>query len=277
VIDLLNAVCQDEDSQSYDEELRTLQERLGTPETAPNEAGTPKKPGVEPPTRNLSPEPKIDLESTPEDFVPIDSWRPLLLGLYRTLETAAKLSLLDASDTAGLSDVLMDLGMEVIDLRSACEDAPVDLSRLSVYLEKAATVYSREQIPYSEIAYELLFLLLEDLKKEIWEKLYLSGALGYKKIITMEELDNTDFPHTEKQRLWVIDLAFSSTNNRRISDFIGKIAELRRRVSVPMIFISTHSTYYRKATALLAGAIEGFPEVAGDLEEGLKLYIEAEE
>jgi len=106
-------------------------------------------------------------------------WKPVLHSFFKAEELAFRLP--TAQDD--LPDLQMDLGMEVIELRSLIEGDAADtfapLSRIAVYLEKLTATLAREQLAYNEISYELLYVLHDDFKRSMWEHLYFSGALGY--------------------------------------------------------------------------------------------------
>jgi ABC-type molybdate transport system ATPase subunit len=99
----------------------------------------------------------------------------------------------------------------------------------------------------------------------------------YRKIINMDELKGLEEQLSDDRKLWVLDLVFDSSDMRRSNDFFAGIARLNKSLKVPFIFISSKTDYYRKATALLDGVLEGFPRVAGDIEEGVKFYLERED
>jgi len=280
VIDVLTAIAQEGASTDYLDNLRELSERLqagGLVEEAgkvspsrAREAGAD-QPGATEDHRALSgtamPSPE---EARRTSF---SLWIGMLRHFYRVRDIYDSIR----KGEGELFEQLMDLGMESIELRSESEKLPEAVSRPAAYLEKCAATFAREEIPYNEISYELLDMLLKDINRGIWQELFLSGALVYKKIVTMEELGQLEKQLRDDRKLWIIDLAFSSSNIRRSNDFFTKMAELNKKIEVPFIFISSHSGYYRKATALLDLTLGGFPRVAKDIEEGVKLYLAREE
>jgi len=171
--------------------------------------------------------------------------------------------------------------MEVIELRSLIEGDAADtfapLSRIAVYLEKLTATLAREQLAYNEISYELLYVLYDDFKRSMWEHLYFTGALGYKKIVTMEELNQIETEIRPGDRLWIIELAFASENSVRRSNFFSRLIEIKRGLDIPLVFISPHSHYYRKAADLISQALGSYTRIDGTLEEAVRMYIMSEE
>src|SRR6056297_462192 len=204
-------------------------------------------------------------------------WKPVLHSFFKCEELAFRLP--TAKDE--LPELQMDLGMEVIELRSLIESDAADtfapLSRLAVYLEKLTATLAREQLAYNEISYELLYVLYDDFKRSMWEHLYFTGALGYKKIVTMEELNQIETEIRPGDRLWIIELAFASENSVRRSNFFSRLIEIKRGLDVPLVFISPHSHYYRKAADLISQALGSYTQIAGSIEEAVRMYILSEE
>ncbi|MCF7915020.1 MAG: Hpt domain-containing protein [Spirochaetaceae bacterium] len=282
VIDTLTAVAQEGDSQDYIEQMQTRAQELKniSASIAASAAETASRQGQgqnSASQASLSQAGRIEKSFQNEIEAGFSVWKPVLHSFFKCEELAFRLP--TAKDE--LPELLMDLGMEVIELRSLIEGEAADtfapLSRLSVYLEKLTATFAREQLAYNEISYELLYVLYDDFKRSMWEHLYFTGALGYKKIVTMEELDRIEAEVRPGDRLWIIELAFASENSVRRSDFFSRLIEIKRGLDVPLVFISPHSHYYRKAADLLSQALGSYSQIAGTLEEAVRMYILSEE
>lgn len=297
VIDLLNAVCQEGDSGAFKAHINQLSRQLN----AESKAISPDSPVREQPaTRNdsigsglssPSPEQVLSLEGDISGTNAVDGlevqdrpakvafseWKPVLRSFY----TCEKVSEELRAAGENLPDLLMDLGMEAIELRSRAEDPDQPrfnvLTKTAVYLEKFTATLAREQIEYNDISYELLYVLLDDFKQSMWQQLYLSHAVAYKKIATMEEMNRVEQEIGSEDKMWVIDLAFASSNPARSSDFFSRMVQIKRNISVPLVYISPYSQYYRKAADLLDQALGGFDRIAGTIEDGVKMHILTEE
>ncbi len=296
VIDLLNAICQAGDSGEYKGQMNQLTQQLDSlyKEDSPaahataraepqSKAQTEPEPGSPEQVLSLG-DGSTALAAGPGSPAPtqqvqigFSEWKPMLRSFYKIEGLSEELR--RAGDN--LPDLLMDLGMETIDLRSFTEDSDQPrfnlLTKTAVYLEKFTATLAREQIEYNDISYELLYVLLDDFKRTIWQQLYLTHAVAYKKIATMEEMNRLEQQIESDDQLWVIDLAFASSNPARSSDFFSRMVQIKRKISIPLVYISPHSQYYRKAADLLDQALGGFTRIAGTIEEGVKMHILSEE
>ena len=298
VIDTLNAVCQEGDSGDYVAQMQDLSQQLhaigsgNSKSKTKASAKTSAETGIEPSaetgmagkaentTARATRSGRVPA-SQPDIQIGFSEWKPILQSFYKCEALAEKLK----GTKEDLPEILMDLGMEAIDLRSSVEEMDESTSqstseglvRLAIYIEKFTATLAREQFPYNDISYELLFVLCEDFKRNMWEQLYFTGALAYKKIATMEELHRIEHAIKPEDKLWTIDLAFASANSVRSNDFFSRMAEIKAKVDVPLVFISPHSQYYQKAADLLDQALGGFTRIAGTLEDGVKMYILSEE
>lgn len=209
--------------------------------------------------------------------VGFSEWKPVLRLFYKIEGLSEELR----RSGENLPDLLMDMGMEAIDLRSLAEDANQPrfnlLTKTAVYLEKFTATLAREQIEYNDISYELLYVLLDDFKRTMWQQLYLTHAVAYKKIATMEEMNRVEREIGSDDKLWAIDLAFASSNPARSSDFFSRMVQIKQNVNIPLVYISPLSQYYRKAADLLDQALGGFSRIAGTIEDGVKMHILSEE
>lgn len=304
VIDVLNAIAREENSKDYLEQLEELTDRLHSSGEAGNarQAASPQEAGNARAAATDSIENANPADSTRQvdqrqgdqqgRDIPLMSfvgaqipssggvkepsfslWKNLLRHFYRFRDLYDKIQREDGDQY----ELLMDLGMVSIELRSEAGELSEVIHKETVYLEKLVATFAREEILYNEISYEILDVLLGDINRGIWEELFLNGALVYKKIVTMEDLNQFGEKLKDDRKLWILDLAFKSSNLRRSNDFFAGIAKLNRSLKVPFIFISSKTEYYRKATALLDDALEGFPRVAGDIEEGVKFYLARED
>jgi len=174
-------------------------------------------------------------------------------------------------------DTLMDLGMAAIDLRSAVDSASEYLDRITVYLEKFTSTLSREQIPYSEISYELLFTLLGDFRRGMWERLYLLGVFRHYRIDSPEALDEVVGRLEDKQVLYVVELAIKQDTFLREAAIFAKLEKVTAAAPGRVVLISPRMQLMQKATALLDQALEGFPQIAMDIEEGVRTLLMTEE
>ncbi len=295
VIDTLTAVAQEGDSQDYIEQMQSKARELKNISATAVPGPTVSSQADE---QTVSVKPDSAAETGPrqgqsmasvnqargieksfqnEIEVGLSLWKPVLHSFFKCEELAFRLP----TAKADLPELQMDLGMEVIELRSLIEGDAADtfapLNRLAVYLEKLTATLAREQIAYNEISYELLYVLYDDFKRSMWEHLYFTGALGYKKIVTMEELNRIEAELGPGDRLWIIELAFASENSVRRSDFFSRLIEIKRGLEVPLVFISPHSHYYRKAADLISQALGSYTRIAGTLEEAVRMYILSEE
>jgi|GEM_PF-2077433 len=307
VIDTLTAVAQEGDSQDYIQQMQAKAQELknisasavpgpaapsqtgGQPEGSDSAAEAAPRPeqsrtsgsqaSVNQTVKQSSGSLAWRVEKSFENVIEVgfSLWRPVLHSFFKCEELAFRLPA--AKDD--LPELQMDLGMEVIELRSLIESDAADtfapLSRLAVYLEKLTATIAREQLAYNEISYELLYVLYDDFKRSMWEHLYFTGALGYKKIVTMEELNRIEAELGPEDRLWIIELAFASENSVRRSNFFSRLIEIKRGLDVPFVFISPHSHYYRKAADLISQALGSYTRIAGTLEEAVRMYILSEE
>ncbi len=288
VIDLLNAVCQEGDSTDYTGHMGQLTEQLDglgkvkgqaakvqAPSQASQETPAPK------PEQVFSLDSPSAESSTSRDTQSVQAgfseWKLILRSFYACERISEEL----AEAGADLPDRLMDLGMEAIELRSLVEDSDQPrfnlLTQIAVYLEKFTATLAREQLDYNDISYELLYVLLDDFKRSMWQQMYLTRAIVYKKVATMEEMNRIEQEIGTEDKLWVIDLAFASSSSARSSDFFSRMVQIKRTLKVPLVYISPHSQYYRKAADLLDQALSGFTRIAGTIEDGVKMYILSEE
>ncbi|SRR6056297_65859 len=290
VIDTLNAVCQEGDSGDYVAQMQDLSQQLHAIGSGNSKSKTKSSAKTSTETGMAGKAENTTVRATrsgrvpasqPEIQIGFSEWKPILHSFYKCEALAEKLK----GTKEDLPEILMDLGMEAIDLRSSAEEmgestsqsTSQELVRLAIYIEKFTATLAREQFPYNDISYELLFVLCEDFKRSMWEQLYFTGALAYKKIATMEELNRIEHAIKPEDKLWTIDLAFASANSVRSNDFFSRMAEIKAKVDVPLVFISPHSRYYQKAADLLDQALGGFTRIAGTLEDGVKMYILSEE
>lgn len=278
VIDLLNAVCQEEDSSDYTGHMDQLTQQLSRPETGGGSgAKTETAVGAGGSPMPEKPSGAAAQQVTPTAEVGFSVWKPVLRSFYTCRQVSEQLP--EAKED--LPDLLMDLGMETIELRSLTADPKHSglhtLAHTAVYLEKFSATLAREQFDYNDISYELLYVLLDDFKRSMWQQLYLTGAIAYKKIATMEEMNRIEQEISPEDQLWVIELAFASSSSARSSDFFSRMVQIKRSMDVPLVYISPHSQYYRKASDLLDQALGGFARIAGTIEDGVKTYILSEE
>jgi two-component system, chemotaxis family, sensor kinase CheA len=285
VIDLLNAVCQEGDSRDYTGPMNQIAQQLSQLGKSRN-SGASKSAGAEnssggPASQVLSSDssgqPAAVVQDTHAVEVGFSVWKPILRSFYTCQQVSEQLS----EGNEELLDLLMDLGMETIELRSLTEDQNHPrlhmLAKTAMYLEKFCATLAREQVDYNDISYELLYVLLDDFKRSMWQQLYLTRAIAYKKIATMEEMHRIEQEMGTEDQLWVIELAFASSSSARSSDFFSRMVQIKRSVEVPLVYISPHSQYYRKASDLLDQALDGFTRIAGTIEDGVKTYILSEE
>ena len=264
VIDLLNAVCQEGDSADYTGHMGQLSEQLN---------GLGKVKGQ---TAKVQTPSRAERE-TQSVQVGFSEWKPIVRTFYTCEQLSDELPEVEED----LPDLLMDIGMQAIELRSLTEDSDHprfnQLTQTAVYLEKFTATLAREQLDYNDISYELLYVLLDDFKRSMWQQLYLTRAIAYKKVATMEEMNRVEQEIGTEDKLWVIDLAFASSSSARSSDFFSRMVQIKRKLKVPLVYISPHSQYYRKAADLLDQALGGFTRIAGTIEDGVKMYILSEE
>ena len=292
VIDLLNAVCQEGESGEYKGQMNQLTQQLNSlhKEEIPAAKAEPQT-RVQTGSEAVRPEQLLSLEedstasaagpgspvSSQQVQVGFSEWKPVLRLFYKIEGLSEELR----RSGENLPDLLMDMGMEAIDLRSLAEDANQPrfnlLTKTAVYLEKFTATLAREQIEYNDISYELLYVLLDDFKRTMWQQLYLTHAVAYKKIATMEEMNRVEREIGSDDKLWAIDLAFASSNPARSSDFFSRMVQIKQNVNIPLVYISPLSQYYRKAADLLDQALGGFSRIAGTIEDGVKMHILSEE
>jgi hypothetical protein len=183
----------------------------------------------------------------------------------------------DSGSSGDWEDILLDLGMAAIELRSAVDEASEYLDRTAVYIEKFTSTVSREQIPYSDISYELLYLLLNDFRRAVWERLYLLGVLRHFRIDSVDALDEVVTHLQEEGVLYVVELAFKKDTFLREAPLFGKLEKVKQTAPERLVLISPRFQLMQKATALLDQALEGFPQIALNIEEGVKNLLITEE
>lgn len=294
VIDTLNAVCQEGDSGDYVAQMQDLSQQLQAIGSANSKSSAKKstengskssnETGTAEEAQDIAPRSSRAARvpaSQPDIQIGFSEWKPILQSFYKCEALSEKLK--DVKED--LPEILMDLGMEAIDLRSSAEEidestsqsTSQELVRIAIYIEKFTATLAREQFSYNDISYELLFVLCEDFKRIMWEQLYFTGAMAYKKIATMEELNRIEHAIKPEDKMWIIDLAFTSANSVRSNDFFSRMTQIKAKMKVPLVFISPHSRYYQKAADLLDQALGGFTRIAGTIEDGVKMYILSEE
>lgn len=299
VMDLLTFVCQEGDSSPYKEKIVDMTDKFGSP--LQEEKGEPqihlsdheqsgggssgreasegggRKTGGE--QRGDAQGARKDLgqqdlrqEEGPRDF---DNWRPILAAFYTLEKYAWKMAELGTEE--GWEDTLMDLGMAAIELRSTLEDNLEFLQRTAVYMEKFVSTLSREQLPYSEIGYELLFLLLNDFRRYMWERLYGLGVFRHYRIDSTEALEGLVDRLGEEGVLYIVELTFKRETFLREGPLFNKLEKVKQAAPNRVVFISPRIPLMQKATALLDQALEGFPQIAMDIEEGVRTLLVTEE
>lgn len=277
VIDLLNAVCQEGDSSDYTGHMDQLTQQLSRLATGGGSGAAKTEDGAGASAVPEKPSGAAAQQDTHTAEVGFSVWKPILRSFYTCRQISEQLP----EAKQDLPDLLMDLGMETIELRSLTEDpkhSPLHtLAPTAVYLEKFSATLAREQFDYNDISYELLYVLLNDFKRSMWQQLYLTGAIAYKKIATMEEMNRIEQEISPEDQLWVVELAFASSSPARSSDFFSRMVQIKRSMDLPLVYISPHSQYYRKASDLLDQALGGFTRIAGTIEDGVKTYILSEE
>ncbi len=298
VIDLLSMVCQEGESSGYKERLVELTHKFESPikaggGTSPgsgesSEAGgsTGRRGTKSTGSETAGADGGRDASSSEaaagilsgaerERLPDFDAWRAIMTAFYRLESYARRMA--DPHSDEDWEDTLMDLGMAAIDLRSAVDSASEYLDRITVYLEKFTSTLSREQIPYSEISYELLFTLLGDFRRGMWERLYLLGVFRHYRIDSPEALDEVVGRLEDKQVLYVVELAIKQDTFLREAAIFAKLEKVTAAAPGRVVLISPRMQLMQKATALLDQALEGFPQIAMDIEEGVRTLLMTEE
>jgi hypothetical protein len=284
-IDLLSNVCQAEDSAGYATALREMTANLsggeaesgeGSPTASPSDVSVRAGSSAEskPARGAVAPSPaSITLDDEPQSGTGPDfeRWRPLLLRFYRVKELSERLAREEEED------LLMELGMESIELRSEAGEYGASVERLCAYTEKFTATLSREQIPYNRISYELLYLLLGDLEGLLIRRLQEAGAIREFVITSLEELREVSRALEHSTALNVIEIALPEDNLFREKDGLELFSELDRAAPGRVICVNAGSGVYKKATALLDEMLDGFVRIANSVEEGLYQLMRAED
>ncbi len=292
-IDLLSMVCQAGDSASYAERINAMTAAVsgdasgdgsasgkGAVSDAAAEAGAGendrearRNPSPRDAAQETDRQIRLDEEPAPAAGGDFERWRPLLLRFYRIKEVAERLGHAE-EDT---EEVLMDLGMECIELRSTAEDYGATVERLAAYLEKFSATLYREQIPYNKISYELLYLLLEDLEGLLMRKLGEEGAIREFTVTSIDELRSIPEKLKESSALNVIEIALPEHELFRQKDGMEVFGAISRAAPGRVVCVNAGSGLYQKATALLDEMLEGFIQITGSVEEGLYQLMRAED
>jgi hypothetical protein len=293
VIDLLNLVCQEGDSSGFKRQLREMTEGFESPiklddsggrapgKTASAAAGETTGPpsghgGTEGTGAAFGPVETVGAEGAERDApAAFEEWRPILTSFY-TLEKHAR-SLSETGRAEGWEDLLLELGMAAIELRSAVDEAPEYLGRVAMYIEKFVSTVTREQIPYSGISYELLFTLLDDFRRAMWERLFSRGTISHVRVEHPDALGGLHDRIRENGVLYVVELAFGRETALRGAPFFERLKQFMDTAPERVILISPRMQVMRKATALLDQALEGYPQIASNIEEGVRTMLVTEE
>jgi HPt (histidine-containing phosphotransfer) domain-containing protein len=202
-----------------------------------------------------------------------EQWRPLLARFYRVKELAEAIR----KGEGEADELLMELGMAGIELRSEAAELGASLERLCAYLEKFLATVSREQIPYNRISYELLFLLLDDLEGMIMRALREEGALREFTVTSLKEMEKLEEHVGASKALNIVEVALPEQQLFRAKHGLEQFSAVYNAAPGRVVFVNSGSGVYQKATALLDEMLEGFVRVSGSVEEGLYQLIRAED
>ncbi len=298
VMDLLNMVCQEGDSGPHKQQISEMTQSFESPlkksgrseagetggadrqearaEAEPGSSGSGAAAGLgtEADARGSSAGGRLSHEEQ-ERLITFEQWRPILTAFYELEKHAYRMA--DPNSPEDWEDILMDLGMAAIELRSAVDEASEYLDRIAIYIEKFTSTVSREQIPYSEISYELLYLLLNDFRRGMWERLYVIGVFRHFRIDSVEALDEVVSRIEEEGVLYVVELAFKKETFLREAPLFGKLEAVKQAAPERVVLISPRFQLMQKATALLDQALEGFPQIAMNVEEGVRRLLITED
>jgi hypothetical protein len=174
-------------------------------------------------------------------------------------------------------DMLMELGMESIELRSQAGELGGTVERLCAYLEKFSATLTREQIPYNKISYELLFFLLEDLEGLFMRRMREEGVIREFAVTSLEELRSLQSSLESSSALNVIEIALPEQQMFREKNGLELFNALERAAPGRVVCVNAGSGVYQKATALLDEMLDGFIRISGSVEEGLYQLMRAED
>ncbi len=281
VIDLLRDVCEEGDSAPFREKLSEARLRFESPlkeeknnspavtegtQAQADSEGAPAQAGA---NRGDSGEQQIPVKlSERESLTSYREWRPILKAFYEMEKLLQDFIAMGREE--GWEDGLMDLGMAAIDLRSTVHGNSEYLEKPASYIEKFLAAMMRENIAYSEISYELLHTLMSEFRRGMWERLYVLGVFRHLRIDRLEAFDRAADMLEEEGVLYVVEIALGKDVPLRAEGLFEKLETIKQKAPGRVVLISPRMRLIQKATALLDQALEGYPIIAPDIEEGVR-------
>jgi hypothetical protein len=175
-------------------------------------------------------------------------------------------------------ELLVDMGMDIVDLRSALDyDRHPSIVRRTVYLEKFLTAMLRTEAEYDPVNFELLFLLLEEISR--LTELELRHVSWIRRVVVDEPIQFRALVDQEIQEgsgdILAVELRISEQAMYQIADVFNQCRRLREKREQPVLFLHPGPGTLKKASALLgAGTGEGYPEIYDDLLHGMMAVVE---
>ncbi len=207
---------------------------------------------------------------------------PLLLPLARVKKIAEDLSAASSEDEG--FDLLMELGMEVIDLRSIGENECFGfLGERILFLEKFVTALVRLQAPYDPITFELFYILLDtilwDVKHDVnhapWiHRVVIDEPMQLRDLVSVEvgeESPEKESPRrgaegAEKEEPLLVELRIGEATLYQIGDLFNQCRRLREGRKGPVLFLHPRPGSLEKASGLLGESLEGdYPTIYAEI------------
>jgi chemotaxis protein histidine kinase CheA len=228
---------------------------------------------------NHDPEPVIDPSGSPpkteSDNESRKSMTAFLNILSRVLGLSGRLGRSSGEDPV---ELLVDMGMDIVDLRSALDyDRHPSIVRRTVYLEKFLTAMLRTEAEYDPVNFELHFLLLEEISR--LTELELRHVSWIRRVVVDEPIQFRALVDQEIQEgsgdILAVELRISEQAMYQIADVFNQCRRLREKREQPVLFLHPGPGTLKKASALLgAGTGEGYPEIYDDLLHGMMAVVE---
>lgn len=170
-------------------------------------------------------------------------------------------------------DLLMDLGMDVIDLRSAVDPGRYpSIARRLTYLEKFVTALLRLQAGYDAATFELLFILLDEVRELTEGELRSAPWLRRETVdepIQFRELVERETA-SDSPDILAVELRISEEALYRIDDVFNQCRKLREQRRAPVFFYHPNPGKLKKSSLLLGESLGAvYPDIHTDLLHGM--------
>ncbi len=206
------------------------------------------------------------------------SRKPLLAFLKifsRVLALSGRLGNSSGEDPV---ELLIDMGMDIVDLRSALElERYPSIVHRSVYLEKFITAMLRMEAEYDPVNFELLFLLLEEISRIVEQQL--RHVSWIRRLIVDEPIQFRTLVDEEirsgRRDILAVELRISEQTVYQIEDVFNQCRRLNEKRTHPVLFLHHGPGNLKKASSLVGEGTGGaYPEIYDDLLHGMMAVAE---